>query len=143
MQQGRPAERSGWRNPILYVRNLEACTQGPYCQTAQRGLRCADLNDKTEHRGMNVKRTPKTPQPFFALVLSTAFVGVSFAAPPLASATVTTPVAAVSAGPDNSCALTTAGGVKCWGGPYLGDGTNATSTTRWMCPGSRPAWPRS
>jgi alpha-tubulin suppressor-like RCC1 family protein len=41
-------------------------------------------------------------------------------------------VASVSAGFDHSCAVTTAGGVKCWGAGgkgQLGDGTSTTSTT--------------
>ena len=44
----------------------------------------------------------------------------------------TTEIAAVSAGADHTCALTTAGGLKCWGGNFyghLGDGTATNRTT--------------
>lgn len=37
--------------------------------------------------------------------------------------------AAVSAGGNRTCALTTAGGAKCWGSPLLGDGTNTGQAT--------------
>jgi alpha-tubulin suppressor-like RCC1 family protein len=61
-----------------------------------------------------------------ALLTAGLITGLStLAATPAVAATPV--ISSISTGYDRTCAVTTSGGVKCWGTGYLGDGTSANS----------------
>ncbi|PKO19145.1 MAG: hypothetical protein CVU39_00920 [Chloroflexi bacterium HGW-Chloroflexi-10] len=63
------------------------------------------------------------------LVLGNGFIGVGYQYTPIPSTSLTSGVRAIAVGDGNSCALTSSGGVKCWGSNTNGEVGNGTTST--------------